>query len=207
MLNLSNVKRLGIMGGSFNPPHIGHFIMAESALGALGLDKVMFIPSGRVAYKSQSGRADGFHRYEMLKTVVKRNPGFCITDMEIARDETTYTANTLGRLSQALPDTKLYFIVGADSLDYMDEWYRPQVIFGLCTVAVMRRSGIAEDRLTDKIKYLSSEFSADICTVDMPGIDVSSTEIRRRIRDGETIRYLCDDEVIEYINKNGLYMD
>lgn len=207
MLNLSNVKKLGIMGGSFNPPHIGHFIMAESALGGLGLDKVMFIPTGRVVYKSESGRADGLHRYEMLKTVVKRNPGFCITDMEIAQDETTYTANTLRRLSDALPDTKLYFIVGADSLDYMDKWYRPDVIFSLCTIAVMRRSVIAEDRLADKIRYLTAEFGADICTVDMPGIDVSSTEIRRRIKDGETIRYLCDDEVIEYINKNGLYMD
>lgn len=204
--DLKNVKRLGIMGGSFNPPHIGHFLMAETAMTKLELEKVLFIPTGKIVYKPENERASGIHRYKMLKTVVERNPGFCITDMEIVQPETTYTANTLKRLKAALPDTKLNFIVGADSLDYMDRWYKPTTIFELCTVAAMKRSSIPEEKFLDKVQYLKNTFSADIKIVDMPYVDVSSTELRERIQKGKSIRYLCDDEIIEYISKNKLYI-
>lgn len=204
--DLKKVKRLGIMGGSFNPPHVGHFLMAESAMNELSLDKVLFIPTGRIAYKPEHDRASGIHRYRMLKTVVDRNSGFCITDMEIASPEITYTANTLKRLKAELPDTRLNFIVGADSLDYMDKWYSPATIFKLCTVAAMNRSDIPEERFLSKIEYLRDRFSADIRVIDMPYVDVSSTELRERIQSGRSIRYLCDDEIIEYISKNKLYI-
>ena len=202
---LKNVKRLGVMGGSFNPPHVGHFLMAETAMEALKLDKVLFIPTGKIVYKQENDRASGTDRYKMLKTVVSRNPGFCITDMEISQDEITYTANTLTRLKEKLPDTELFFIVGADSLGYMDKWCNPQVIFELCTVAAMKRSAIPDERFLSKAEYLKNNFSADIRIVDMPYVDISSTELRERIRDGRSIRYLCDEEIIDYILKNKLY--
>lgn len=203
--DLKNIKRLGIMGGSFNPPHVGHFLMAETAMEALELDKVLFIPTGRIVYKQENDRASGADRYKMLKTVVSRNPGFCITDMEISQNEITYTANTLMRLKEKLPDTELYFIVGADSLDYMDKWYNPHGIFKLCTVAAMKRASIPKDRFLSKAEYLKKNFSADIRIIDMPYVDISSTILRERIRNGESIRYLCDDEIINYISKNKLY--
>lgn len=205
---LKYTKKLGIMGGSFDPPHVGHFIMAETALDALGLDKVLFVPTGKIVYKPEGDdRADGIHRYKMIERVIRRNPGFCLTDMEIRHDETTYTANTLRRISEALPGTKLYFIVGADSLDYMEKWYMPERIFRLCTVAAMMRRTIPADRFMDKIRYLTERYGADIIRVNMPLTDVSSTEIRKRIRRGDSVRYLCDDEIIDYIKENGLYTD
>ncbi len=193
------------MGGSFDPPHIGHFLMAETAITELGLERVLFIPTGKIVYKSDNDRAGGMDRYKMLKTVVDRNPGFCITDMEVSQKETTYTANTLKRLKAELPDARLNFIVGADSLDYMDKWYSPEIIFELCTVAAMKRSTIPEKRFLGKVEYLRAKFSADIRIVDMPFVDVSSTDLRERIRSGESIRYFCDDEIIEYISRNNLY--
>jgi len=201
------MKKLGIMGGSFDPPHIGHFIMAETAYRTLGLDKVLFIPTGKIGYKPEHGRAEGVHRYNMIEAVTNRNPNFCVSDIEIAQSETTYTANTLRRIKEAEPEAQIYFIVGADSLDYMDRWYMPQEIFRLCTVAAMMRRTVPKERFYEKIGFLKNKFGADIAVVDMPIIEVSSTELREKIRRGESIRYLCDDKVIEYIKENRLYKE
>lgn len=204
---LNKAKNIGILGGSFNPPHIGHFIMAETAKSSLMLDYILFVPTGKILYKETNHRANGMDRYNMLRTVVESNPGFRLTNMEIAQTETTYTANTLSRLKKYLPDSKLYFIVGADSLDYMDEWYMPELIFDKCTVAVMKRSSISDDRMDQKIAELRNKFSADILTVDMPSIEISSSVLRDKIREGVSVKYLVDDRVLEYIDKHNLYRE
>lgn len=200
--------RLGIMGGSFNPPHIGHIKMTEAAAVALNLHKVMFIPSGKIVYKSEADRACGTDRYNMLKTAiddVDDNEKFCLSDIEINQNEITYTANTLRRLNKTMPDYGLYFIVGADSLIYMEKWYKPEEIFSLCTVAAIRRCGIDEDEFMAHISYLRREFGADISIVDMPNIDVSSSMVRRAIRQGENIDSLCSQSVVHYIKEKNLY--
>lgn len=204
---LKKAKQIGILGGSFNPPHIGHFIMAETAKSSLMLDYILFIPTGKIMYKEVKSRASGIDRYNMLKAVVELNPGFRLTNMEIAQTETTYTSNTLSRLKRYMPDTKLYFIVGADSLDYMDKWYKPESIFDKCTVVVMKRNHISEDRMNQKIDELRDKFSADILVVDMPSVEISSSVLRDKIQQGISVKYLVDDVVLEYIKKHNLYRE
>lgn len=201
-----NAKKIGIMGGTFNPPHFGHFIIAQQCYEQLGLDKVLFIPTGKIVYKDTACDPGGFHRYNMLKPVVDSNPHFELSDTEILQSGTTYTANTLRKIkSGEYSGSELFFIVGADSLDYMDKWYKPEVIFSLCTVAAAVRPGIDEDRLKRKIAELTQMYSARIVRVSTPYVDVSSTQLRESIMGGRSIRYLTHDSVIEYINKNKLY--
>ncbi len=201
-----NTKKIGIMGGTFNPPHFGHFIIAQQCYEQLGLDKVLFIPTGKIVYKDMECDPGGMHRYNMLKPVIDANPHFELSDTEISQSEPSYTANTLRKIkSGEYSGSELYFIVGADSLDYMDKWYKPEVIFSLCTVAAAVRPGIDEDRTERKIAELTQRFSARIVRVLTPYVDVSSTRLREYLRQGRSIRYLTHDSVIEYINKNKLY--
>ncbi len=199
-------KKIGIMGGTFDPPHFGHFAIAQTALESLGLHKVLFIPTGKIVYKDTVGEADGRHRFNMLKSVIDSNPDFELSDTELRRGGTSYTADTLMRLKEGdYKDAELYFLVGADSLDYMDKWYRPEAIFGLCTVAAAQRRGFSSAEINKKIKYLTERFGAEITRLSMPMIDVSSTMLRDMIGKGRSIRYLTDDSVIDYIKKHNLY--
>lgn len=199
-------EKIGIMGGTFDPPHFGHFVIAQTAFEALGLGKVLFIPTGKIVYKDTCGEADGRHRFNMLKSVIDSNPDFELSDTELKRSGTSYTADTLTRLKEGeYKDAELYFLVGADSLDYMDKWYRPEVIFSLCTVAVAERRGFSSDEVENKIKLLNEKFGAKIIRLSMPMIDVSSTMLREMAGEGRSIRYLTHDSVIEYINKHNLY--
>lgn len=199
-------RKIGIMGGTFDPPHFGHFVIAQAGLEQLGLDKVIFIPNGKIAYKDTSDEAKSRHRYNMLRSVIESNPDFEISDMEINRGEITYTSDTLTLLKDGgYKNDELYFLVGADSLDYMDKWHCPDIVFSLCTVAVAERPGF-DSRGTDaKIRELTENFGAKIEKISIPLIGISSTMLRQRIRDGGSIRYMTDDSVIEYIKRHKLY--
>ena len=199
-------ERVGIMGGTFDPPHFGHFIIAQVCLEQLDLDKVLFIPTGKIVYKKASGEADGTDRYNMLKSVIDSNPDFELSDVEIKQSETTYTANTLTRLKNGeYKNSEIYFLMGADSLDYMDKWYKPEVIFSLCTVAVVERPGISSSGLDEKIETLTKTYGARIERVLMPLVDISSTALRQRVKRGRSIRYLTHDSIINYIKQHNLY--
>lgn len=200
------MKKIGIMGGTFNPPHFGHFIMAEQAYTELQLDYVLFIPTGKIVYKTTDSEVSDTDRLCMLKSVVDRNPAFMLSDIEIFDKSTTYTSNTLRRLKDEFySDSELFFIVGADSLDYMDTWYKPEVLFSLCTVVSAGRFGFSSQCTDKKISELEDRFSAKIIKINMPFVDISSTLIRDRVKIGKSIRYLTDDKIIEYINNNLLY--
>ncbi len=200
------MEKIGIMGGTFNPPHFGHFAIAQQAKQTLELDKVLFIPTGRIVYKRADMGASGWDRYNMLKSVIDKNKDFELSDMELVQDETTYTANTLKKLKDGVyKNSRIFFIVGADSLDYMEHWHNPKQIFDLCTVAVVGRMQIGEERLEKKIAELKGRFAAKIVKVDMPYMDVSSTILRDSLRRGGSIRYLTDDSIIEYIKSHRLY--
>ena len=199
-------ERIGIMGGTFDPPHFGHFIIAEVCLEQLNLDKVLFIPTGKIVYKKASGETDGTDRYNMLKSVIDSNPDFELSDIEIKQSETTYTANTLTRLRDGeYKDSEIYFLMGADSIDYMDKWYKPDVIFSLCSVAVVDRQGISSQSLDEKIDALTRNYGAEIVRVQMPLVDISSTALRQRVKDGKSIRYMTHDNIINYIEQHNLY--
>lgn len=195
------------MGGTFNPPHFGHFAIAEQAAEQLDLCMVLFIPTGRIVYKNTDKSAEGWDRYNMLDMVVSKNPMFDLSDIEITQNETTYTANTLAKLRKIYPNNEyeIYFIVGADSLDYIEKWYKPEKIFEQCIVTVAGRTGFTDENMNEKINILRNMYSADIIRIDVPFIDVSSSMLRKRVKEGKSIRYFTDDSIIDYISNKGLY--
>ena len=194
------------MGGTFNPPHIGHFIIAETVRQEISLDKIIFIPTGRIGYKDSSNVASAEHRCNMLNMVIHENPSFELSDIEIKNSRNySYTANTLLALKDINKNRDYYFIVGADSLDYMDDWYKPEIIFSNCRVVCANRPGISALRLKSKKEELEREFGADITFVDIPQVGISSSLIRNRVAEGKSIKYLTDARIEEYILLNGLY--
>ncbi|MDO5311675.1 MAG: nicotinate-nucleotide adenylyltransferase [Clostridia bacterium] len=199
-------NKVGIMGGTFDPPHLGHLLSAEYTAAELKLERVIFIPTGLKAYKSADNAASAADRYAMTAAATAANERFDVSDIEIKNTDINYTGDTLEKLHGIYPGAHFYFIVGADSLDYMDEWHEPEKLFRLCTVAAVGRPGFDTTRIFDKAESLKRRFGADIRYVDMPQIDISSTEIKNRIRAGKSIRYMVPGCVEEYIKRNQLYL-
>lgn len=204
--SINMTKRIGIMGGTFDPPHIGHLAMAEQVFEAMALDEVWFIPTGKISYKDSSLTADASDRLEMTRLSIKDNPNFSVSTIETEMESNSYTYKTLEILKERFPDYEFVFIVGADSLNYMENWREPERIFDKCQVAAVNRMGISKEQLVEKRAFLQEKFGGDINLIEMPVIDISSTEIRERIRRGSSIRYFVKDEVREYIKKNDLYI-
>lgn len=199
-----NMRRIGIMGGTFDPVHIGHLIMAQSALTELKLDRVIFMPSGNPPHKELSRITDAKIRSEMVKLAIDKNDKFVYSDFELKRDGIVYTADTLRMIRERDPDMELYFIVGADSLLDMEKWHEPEKVFDRCRVVVVDRNQSHED-LMKKIRYLTEKYQAQIDYIPSPLVDISSTEIRSRVSAGRSIRYLVTEAVEAYIYEKVLY--
>ena len=200
-------KKTGIMGGTFNPIHTGHLLLAESARDNFGLDEILFIPSGRSYMKRESEILDRRERYEMTLLATQDNPAFSVSDIEVRREGNTYTCDTLAQLKKQVPETDFYFIVGADSLFSMETWKEPERIFQGCTVLAAIRDDKDADRLGEQISYLTDKFSACIFPITFREIDISSTDIRMRLANGQSIRYMVPDQVISYIEQHHLYTE
>ncbi|MEE1013007.1 MAG: nicotinate-nucleotide adenylyltransferase, partial [Clostridia bacterium] len=199
------MKNIGIMGGTFDPPHVGHLMIAEYVREALDLEEVRFIPTGQIYYKDSSRTADPDDRLEMVRLAIAGNTRFTADAMEIEREGDTYTFETLEALKAAEPETAFTFIVGADSLDYMERWRHPERIFQCCSVAAVLRPGFSGEQMTEKKKELEQQFHARIEIVPAPLIRISSTELRQRLAEGKSVRYLIPEAVAEYIARHGLY--
>jgi nicotinate-nucleotide adenylyltransferase len=199
------MKKVGIMGGTFNPIHYGHLFLAENALEQMRLDKILFMPSKNPPHKNKQDLVSDMQRADMVRLAIKENPNFELSTLEYERDGTTYTVDTLTLLTKEHPDTEYYFIVGADSLFMMQDWKNPQMIFQLSTVLVTGRDHINKDQLDRQQKFLEITYGARILSFDMPAIGISSAEIRKRITENKTIRYYVPTEVMEYIKENRLY--
>ncbi len=198
------MKKIGIMGGTFDPPHIGHIKMAKCAIESLDLEKIIFVPTGRIYYK-EKGKASPIDRFSMVLAAISDIPNFEISDIEVKEEAVSYTAETLEKLKKIHNDAKLYFIVGADSLDYMEKWKTPEKIFALCTVAVIGRRGFAQEELQKKAGELTERYGGEICILDMENVDVSSTEIRERCRLKKDIKGMVPEGAEEYIKQKNLY--
>ena len=198
-------KKTGIMGGTFNPIHIGHLLLAESARDNFELDEILFIPSGRSYMKREAEVLDRHIRYEMTRLAIEDNPAFFISDLEVNRTGNTYTCDTLSELRELEPETEFYFIVGADNLFSMETWWKPEYIFHNCTILAAIREDKGDDRLQEQIAYLEEKFGANICQITFKEIDISSTDIRMRLAYGQSIRYMVPEPVIAYIKKHQLY--
>ncbi|WP_051234123.1 nicotinate-nucleotide adenylyltransferase [Butyrivibrio sp. NC3005] len=201
-------KKIGIMGGTFNPIHNAHLYMAEQAREQFHLDRVIFIPSGFSYFKQGMEIPDGSIRYQLVKKAVESNPYFTVSRIEIDRPGDTYTIETLEQLSDMYPGDDLYFIMGADSVNSLDKWVRFTDILEICTILAAVRNDTDEKTLVKKIEELKSIVpSADIRMIRTGRLDISSTMIREKIHNKQSVRYLLPEECLEYIVMNNLYAE
>ena len=201
-------RKIGIMGGTFNPIHYAHLLLAENAREQFGLDRIIFIPSGQPYMKVQKEDENvpsGELRYQMVKMAIQENPYFTCSRIEIDRPGKTYTVDTLHELQKMYPGDELFFIMGADSLLSMESWYQFEDIFQMAAILVAIRDDTDEKKLTDVITRMKSKYLADIRMVMTGRMDISSTMIREKIKTGKSVRYLLPEDCVEYICLKNLY--
>ena len=205
--NTTKRRLVGILGGTFDPIHYGHLGCARAAYESLGLDEVWLVPTGRSYFKTRLNLhvSEPEHRLAMTKLAAEGVPYLRVSDIEMQREGDTYTADTLRILTEAYPDTDFYYIVGADTLIHMGSWHDPEGVFSRCTIVVITRSDTEEGTLQEAIADLTARFSARIVTVAIENIDISSSEVRRRVEAGESISAMVPAAVEEYIREKKLY--
>lgn len=199
-------KRVGILGGTFNPIHFGHLLLAESARDQLQLDKVLFIPTGTNPYKQDAEDAGVEHRYNMTQLAIRGNAYFHVSKMEMEREGVTYTVDTLKELDEVYDNTDFYFISGADIIFQIHQWKDAQTVLEKLKIVTTFRPGYDGKCLTRRIRELNEYYGAKITNLNTLEIDVSSSEIRSRVKKGHSIRYLLPQKVLEYIYDNNLYV-
>lgn len=196
------MKKVGILGGTFDPIHLAHIELARTALREYNLSEVRFMTGGNPPHKREKQITDARLRHDMVKLALSGEKNLTADDYEVNKTDYCYSAVTLGELGKLHPDWEIYFIIGEDSLRDLPKWYCPLEVCKSCILLVYPRGDGDLEKLIEKRK---SEFSADIRKITAPRIDVSSTLIRKRIRDGKDISGMVCDEVGAYIEEMGLY--
>lgn len=204
---MNKKKRVGIMGGTFNPIHLGHLIVAENAYEELELDEVLFIPCGMPYLKDTNGVLDPKIRISLVGEAIDDNPHFAMSTIEVDRGGNSYSYETIEELKKANPDIDYFFLVGADSLFSIEEWKYPEKLFQQVTVAVAIRSGYTPEGLDAQIKALEEKYRAKILKLPCRSVDISSTQIRERVKNNKSIRYMVRYKTEQVIRKNGLYLN
>jgi len=189
---------IGLFGGSFNPPHVAHLIVAEVARDQFGFDQIWWIPNATPPHKPDEELAGVDHRVEMTRRAVVDNPGFRLCNIEVERSGVSYTVETVRTLQEQYPDTDFGLLIGSDSLDHFAEWHRPDEIAERVPLVVYKRPGVIDT-------VPEPRFASQVRFVAAPVMEVSGTEIRSRCRAGRSIRYLVPEPVRTYIEEHGLY--
>ena len=197
--------RLGIFGGTFDPIHLGHLLTAEAALEELFLEKIIFIPASIPPHKTQRYITPPEKRLEMTRLSTAYNENFIVSDIELKRKGPSYSVDTVSELKKIYADAEFFFIIGSDAINDIATWHEAKKLIESCRFAAATRAGEALNR-----KYLREYFGElaymNIMEVKTPQIEISSTNIRQRIRDGKNISYMVTKEVGEYIRKERLYL-
>ncbi|MDR0405922.1 MAG: nicotinate-nucleotide adenylyltransferase [Clostridiales bacterium] len=199
------MAKIGILGGTFDPIHYGHLFIAENARRQFQLDKVLLIPAGTPPHKTLVSVSDKAHRFQMTALAVRGNAGFEVSDIEVAREGVSYTVDTVTALRNASPDTEFYYILGADALCDLVNWKSFKRLSGMITLVAVNRTTDRRGDAAEAARTLTEKYHMTVHTQDTPGIEISSTEIRRRVREGLPVRYLLPDAVARYIAKQKLY--
>ncbi|MDD3242156.1 MAG: nicotinate-nucleotide adenylyltransferase [Eubacteriales bacterium] len=194
----------GIYGGSFDPPHLAHRMVARQAQRTLALERVIWIPSGTPPHK-KGLMSEAVHRLAMTRLLVREDADFSVSEMEVTHEGVDYTAVTLQRLTDAYPEAELTFILGGDSLLYLDEWYEWKKICALARIAAVYRPGASMEQYERKADALRRAAQAEIVFIPCPGMDISSTDVRRRAAAGQSLAGLVPAEVEAYIYTHHLY--
>lgn len=195
--------RIGILGGTFNPPHLGHLICGQEAHLQLGLDRVLLIPARIPPHKAIEDEPGPEHRLELCRRAVAGDLRFAVEDLELRRDGPSYTVDTLSELHSRQPENELLLIVGGDIAAGLPDWHQAERVLSLAGLAVAARRGTSREQVYSALHRLRGGERAHF--FDMPRIGVSSTMVRRRVRRGQPIRYLVPDEVVRYIDRHELY--
>ncbi|GEP19354.1 nicotinate-nucleotide adenylyltransferase [Pediococcus argentinicus] len=186
-------KKVGIMGGTFNPPHLAHLVMAEQVRDQLGLDEVLFIPDYLPPHVDEKHPIRAENRIEMVKLAIEDNPGFKLDLREFERKGKSYSFDTVSELVQQHPENEYYFIIGSDMVDYLPKWYRIDDL-----VRLVQFVGVRRGTQMEYSKY-------PVIWVDAPQLDISSTLIRTKVNRKQSIKYLVPSKVADYIKEHHLY--
>ncbi len=196
-------KRLGILGGTFDPPHIGHLVLADQAREQLGLEVVLFCPAGQQPLKADQSTTPIHHRLAMTQLALAGRAGFDVSHVDIDRPGPHYTADTLSLLREQYANHELYFLMGADSLRDLFKWRDPHRIVALARLAVAPRPGVELN--LPKLEESLPGLQEHIMWIDAPWLDIAASDIRRRVQHGLSIRYLVPPDVEAYIAQHKLY--
>lgn len=198
--------KIGLMGGSFDPIHNGHLVLAEQVRTRFQMDKIIFIPSGNPPHKEAVASKD--HRYNMAALAIEDNAFFELSRIELDHEDKTYTINTVRRLKDEYGDeTEVFFITGADAIIDLPTWKEFDTLLGMCKFIGSTRPGIENVELREKIDSLVKNHKADITVTEVPALAISSTDIRRRVKYNLSIKYLLPAKTEAYIYKHNLYSD
>lgn len=199
------MKRVGIIGGTFNPIHLAHLYIAYESKDQLNLDKVIFIPVGSPPHKDNRGVLRASLRYLMVEKAIDSYDGFEISDYEIQKTGYSYTYETLEEFKNE--DCELFFIVGADCLMDIEKWKCPDRILKLCTLVVFTRSGYNNIELQSQKKNIEKKYNTNIQFLDIIDLEISSSMIRERIKDDKRVDFFLPKDVLDFIIKKGLYKE
>ena len=195
--------RLGVLGGTFDPVHIGHVLLAERAREQFELEQVLWVPAGDPWRKPSRVVTPAEHRVAMLELAIEGNAAFRLCSLEVERPGPSYTVETLAELHRQDPGGELFFLLGLDALEDLPNWHQPARLIELATLAVAPRG--AQPPSPEELERLVPGLGRRVVWVEMPRVDVSGTELRRRASEGRSLRYLVPDAVEVYIRRHGLY--
>ncbi len=194
--------RIGLLGGTFDPIHNAHLYMGKLCIDELNLDKVIYIPAGITPHKTYI--ADIGARYEMVKLAISGNERFSVSDYEIKKETPSYSVETVDYFKKLYPGDEIVFILGEDSLDYVEKWHNAQKFLKMCSFAVIARGGFESD-IDAKINMLKEKYGATVYNVCSRELEISSSNIRDMIREQENVKHLVPQVVLDFIDKHKLY--
>lgn len=203
---LKKCKSFAILGGTFDPIHSGHIKTAKSILALTDVEKILFIPLGNPPHKNENNVSSALHRLNMLRLAVEGEKDFLISTMEIDRSGKTYTIDTIKELRKLLgKEKKFFFIIGTDELLLINTWRNYEELLKICSFIAVTRPGYKDTLLEKDVNFLTQKYSADIHIVEIPPVNVSSSEIRENIKNGISTKDFVNEKVLKYIKKNNLY--
>jgi nicotinate-nucleotide adenylyltransferase len=195
--------KLGVIGGTFDPPHYGHLVLAENARAHLALNAVLFVPAGQPPHKPEGPVTPADHRVAMVEAAIAGNSAFRLSRVDVDRPGPHYSVDMLGILERTYPDAALFFLMGGDSLAEFASWRDPSRIVKQARLAVMKRPGWEVDWAS--LAEINPEIRDRLTLLDVPYLAISGTDLRRRVRRGLPIRYLVPPRVEQYVREKGLY--
>ncbi len=200
--------KIGIMGGTFDPIHNGHLMLGEYAKDLFALDEIWFMPNGNPPHKMNAKiESQTKHRVEMVRRAIADKDGFVLQLYEVERKEINYSYLTMEHFKEAYPECEFYFIIGADSLFALESWVHPEKLVKTCVILAAYRDDKNTDEMMTQISYLNQKYGADIRLLKTPNVDISSTEIRHRLKNGLSVRDMIPESVYQYIQEHHLFSD